>query len=447
MSRASPPLDVRHAGAFAARALLAAALWLAASHALAQPRAPTVGARYPTGRTHSPLTPAVLARLRAQLERGDLRPDAFAKIGASATVNRNYLHCFDGDAVRLGEHEGLRETLRFFARPAEGPRSFSRRSQAAEVGWHAGRAIWGNPPPAVREVRDIDPRFALVMYGTNDIELGRPHLYATLMDRLVRALTVRGVIPLVSTIMPRDDDPEADRWVPLYNAVLRGLAQMHQIPLVDFHRELAPLPRHGLARDGVHPRALFVDGHATPCDLTERGLAHGYNVRNLLALQTLDRMRRHVLEGAPADDAAAPPLAGAGSFADPLRIDALPFAHASDTSRSPFSQRDSYGCGTQDESGPEVVYRLDLDEPATVHAVLLETHGVDVDLHVLREGECVARGDRQLTVELEPGTHQLAVDSFTDPRGRARAGTYLLALARIDRPSVPVNATGEATGR
>lgn len=401
-----------------------------------EPRAPTIGSIYPTGQTQSPLTPTVVRRLRQLAAHGDLDDDEFIKVGASATVNRNFLRCLSGPRVVWGEHEDLETTRAFFDHDS-GHNPYLRDSLSATVGWHAGRAVWGSPPPLVQEARDTDARFAVVMYGTNDIELGRPHLYASLMGRLVRMLTVRGVIPVLTTIMPRDDDPDSDRYVSLYNAVVRGIAQSEQVPLIDYHRELAALPDHGLASDGIHPNVRFVRHHPRGCEFDARGLTYGYNIRNLITLRALDRLRRHVLDGEPAPDSAAALPPGQGSRRDPIHIDSLPFSHASDTSRSPHRDIDRYGCGEQDESGPEVVYRVEIDEPMEAYALVTNAHGVDVDLHVLRDGHCVHRANEFLSLDLEPGTYDFAVDTFVGNDGDAHAGRYLFVVGRTDQPSDP----------
>jgi len=382
------------------------------------------------------LTAGVTRRLRGLLEIGDLHADVFAKIGASATRNRNFMRCFSGPNVELAEHASLDTTWHFF-NDSQSADPFRRESRSAVEGWHVGRAVWGRPSPAVREVRDLDSRFAVVMYGTNDIELGRPHRYAQLMLQLIHALTVRGVIPVLSTIMPRDDDPEADRMVGLYNTVVRGIAQSEQVPMVDLHRELARLPDHGLSRDGIHPNVYFQNGDPHGCNFSEAGLRHGYNLRNLLTLTALDRLRRHVILGEAAPEQAHPPPAGRGSLRDPILVDHLPFTHASDSSRSPFRELDQYECGDQDESGPEVVYRLVLDEPADIYAMTVYGSGVDVDLHVRSDGHCVARGNEHISLTLEAGTHEFVVDTFSNRAGEPQGGPYLLVIGRTDRPSDP----------
>ncbi len=429
----------RIAGASALIAAIAGVYGLASAQPTSRSgaaSAPTIGAIYPSDATHSPITSAVRERLRALVGVGSLRPNVFAKIGASATVNRNFMRCFAGPNVDLADHAELSTTWRYF-NDDQRAAPYLRRSGAAAEGWHVGRAVWGSPSPAVREVRDLDARFAVVMYGTNDIELGRPHRYAQLMLRLTRTLTVRGVIPILSTIMPRDDDVDADRMVSLYNAVVRGVAQSEQVPMVDLHRELSRLPDHGLSRDGIHPNVYFRDGDPHGCNFSARGLQHGYNVRNLLTLTALDRLRRHVLEPEAAPDEPAPPPRGAGSPSNPIAVPGLPFAHASDTASSPHRTLDRYRCGDQDESGPEVVYRLVLEEAASIYAMVVYESGVDVDLHLLSGGRCVARGNEHLTSTLGPGVHDFVVDTFVNTAGEAQSGRYLFVVGRTDRPSDP----------
>ena len=401
-------------------------------------RAPTVGETYPHGTTQSPLTPGVAAHLRELASRAERSANVFSKVGASATVNRNFLRCFAGADVDLAGREHLRDTIAFFNRGSPNP--FLRQSESATVGWHAGRAVWGSPSPLADEIRHADPRFAVVMYGTNDIELDRPLQYAELMTRLVSMLEARGVIPLLTTIMPRDDDDEADRVVRLYNAVVRGVAQRHRVPMVDYHRELAVLSDHGLASDELHPNVHFVDGAPRGCDFSPVGLEHGYNVRNLITVTALDRLRRVVLEGDDAPDEATSPPSGDGSLGDPIEM-ALPFSHAGDTSRSPHRLLDAYAaCGAdQDESGPEYVYHLRLDEPARVRAMAVDEDDVDVDLHVVELGprgpRCVARDDASIEVELDAGDHYFVVDTYVNGDGDEQAGEFMFVAARTDLPS------------
>jgi hypothetical protein len=239
----------------------------------------------------------------------------------------------------------------------------------------------------------------------------------------------RGVVPIFTTVMPRDDDPEADALVDDFNLVVRAVAQARQVPMIDYHRELAPLADHGLGPDGIHPTT----SPSGACVLTDESLVYGYNVRNLRTLQALDRVRRVLVADEAAPDAAGPAIAGEGTTSDPFVIEALPFVHVQSTLFSEQRALDRYdGCmATQDESGPERMYRLELDAPTNVVIRVHDRGSVDVDLHLLdapTEAGCVARAHQELRASLGAGTHWLAIDTFVSA-GTERAGEYLLTVA------------------
>ena len=231
-------------------------------------------ARYPTDRSHSPITPFVAESLRAVRARAsDLRPDVFAKIGASSTASTSFLHCFAGTNVDL-DGRALDATLEHFrGGDAMGTTPFDRESECAVVGWHAGRALEGDPSALERELDAILPGFAVVMYGTNDINIVNVETYAQNLLNLADALLDRGVVPIFSTVMPRADDAEADALVDDFNLVVRAVAQARQVPMVDLERELRPLGDFGLGGDGIHPST----SPSGACVLTDESLVYGYN--------------------------------------------------------------------------------------------------------------------------------------------------------------------------
>jgi hypothetical protein len=390
--------------------------------------APTAAEVYPTGRTLSPITPHVAANLRAIAGAASQQDRVFAKVGASATVSSNFMHCFAGPDVDLDGRD-LEATVDWFgAGEAGGTNPYQRDSEAATVGWSAGRVLTGDPSPLENEVAAARPRFAVIMYGTNDIQLRDISGYGANLLAIADFLIERGVIPVFTTIMPRDDSAEADAWVPRYNLMMRAVAQARQVPLIDYHRELLPLPDHGLGPDGIHPN-VSPDG---ACALTVDGLQHGYNVRNLITLQALEALRAVVVDGAAAPDPASRSITGAGLVDDPFEIDALPFVHAADTGESPSDLIDVYdGCGaSQDESGPEYFYRFELEQTTTIRAFLADRPGVDIDLHLLggpTGADCIARDHQVLVEALEPGTYYLSLDTFVSG-GAEQAGEYLLVV-------------------
>ncbi|MFN3197165.1 MAG: SGNH/GDSL hydrolase family protein [Bradymonadia bacterium] len=388
---------------------------------------------YPSDRTLSPLTANLVQGLRAIVDDGpDRDPQVFAKVGASATVSVHNMQCFAGDRIDLDGRDHLQSTIDHFrAGDAAGSDPYTRESLTATVGWSARSAVAGDPSPVEREIEAISPRFALIMYGTNDIQGRNPFRYADSMLTLADILIDEGVIPVLTTIMPRDDDASADALVPQYNAIVRAVAQGRGVPLADFHRELLPIPGHGLAGDDLHPN-VFRDGGARACHFTPEALEHGYNIRNLLMIETLDRVRRTVFEGEAAPDREAPRLRGDGTHDDPFVVTTLPFTHLSDTTEG-ARRIDRYtGCNAnQDESGPEQVYRLDLARETTIKVMVFDRDDIDVDLHLLDDtGEaagCLQRDHQEMEASLAPGSWFLVVDSFVSG-GEEQSGEYMLTI-------------------
>lgn len=381
--------------------------------------------QYAEGAIQSPLTPDLVEHLRAVHAMGTGSDAVFAKVGDSHTETPAYLGCFAGAQVMLDGRDLAATVAHFKAGNAAGSTPFGRTSLAAVIGWSAFQVLAGSPSPLAKEVAAIHPAFATVMFGTNDIGYARIDRYAQNLADISDTLLAQGIIPILSTIPPRDDDAAADLEVPRYNAIARGVAQTRGIPLVDLHRELLPLASHGLGGDHLHLESF--SGGA--CQLTATGLAHGNNIRNLIVLQALDRLRRTLVTGEPAPDADAPRLAGAGSAEDPFAIAQLPFADRRDTTTFGADAITSYGtCGTQSEAGNEVYYRLDVAAAGMFH-VYVADGAADIDLHVLRDtptaATCLARGDTSVNVALTPGTYYVVADTFEHA-----AGDYTLVVMR-----------------
>lgn len=401
-----------------------------------EPPAPYVPIRYPAGRVHSPVTAYVADQWRTYAE-ASVEPfeDVFLKAGASSTVSQNTLHCFEtDDTTELGLHDALAPALAFFrGGDADGTNPFGRTTLAAQSGRTAAWVIDGNPSPFEQEWDAIAPRVGLVHYGTNDMNFGATYGSAMVpfhnaMMTIIDDALARGTVPVLFGITRRGNSPAADLWVESYNALIRGMAQSRQLPFIDLFEAIDPLPENGLSGDGLHLRA-FGDG---ACQLTEEGLTFGYNMRNLVALEGLDRAMAVLVDDAEQLDEDAPLFVGDGTPEDPVRIDTFPFAHTGDTSRATTQSIDAYPpCDDADESGPEIRYRVVLDAPTALRVLVLDRPEVDVDVHILEadgDGDtCLARGNRLIEGELPAGTWDIVVDTWSEG-GETFEGEYLLVV-------------------
>jgi hypothetical protein len=113
-------------------------------------------------------------------------------------------------------------------------------------------------------------------------------------------------------------------------------------------------------------------------------------------------------------------------------IDRNPYTHSYSTTGG-TTEFDSYRCAPEtDESGPEVVYQVDLEEPGVLFARIEDGEGVDVDVHLLQlleSGACIDRGHLAAGALLDPGTYYVVVDSWVDDQGVVYDGDYDLHVA------------------
>jgi hypothetical protein len=114
-------------------------------------------------------------------------------------------------------------------------------------------------------------------------------------------------------------------------------------------------------------------------------------------------------------------------------VASLPFSHVANTLFAVNDGVDAYpGCAAaQNESGPELFYRLDLSTTTSLRVLLFDRGTVDVDVHLLSGtsgDDCVDRDHQDLSVTLSAGTHFLSVDTFVESGGQERAGEYIIAI-------------------
>jgi lysophospholipase L1-like esterase len=369
---------------------------------------------YPEGAPQSPITPALAMHLQA-IAGATQAPQVFAKVGDSITVSPSFLECFDGGTVDLGSHGALAPTLAYYmAGDAAGSSPYARVSLAAKGGTTAQDALTGSPSPLDQELSAVAPRIAVVLFGTNEVRTGwSVDDFGVQLWTLIDRTLARGVIPVMSTLPPNTGYPEADAQIPTFNRIVRAIAQGRGVPLVDLHDALEPLPGRGISGDGLHP-SVAPDGG---CVLTAAGLQYGYNVRNLLTLEALDRTRA-ALAGQAAD-ASAPTLAGSGTEVDPFEA-ALPLVDLGDT-RDGEAQVD-HGCGAG--SGRQVVYRVSVAAPTTLDVHVVDHASSDVSIRIVAGGACVGAGASSASAIVGAGD----VDVIVASPSASSEGEYLLAI-------------------
>ena len=391
---------------------------------------------YSGDRTQSPIDAALAQHLQGIAARGNGRATVVSKVGDSISTNASgvsggyFLNCFDGVLegtvswdfnVHLGPFSALAPTLDFFKSTRLGADdSWTRPSLATRVGVTANWAMSGTPSPLAQELAAAAPRYAVVMYGSNDIAYygggsyplaDQAAAYEASLRAITDALLAQGVIPLLTTMPPRTDG-DWMRYVPVYSGVVRAIAQGRQVPLIDLNRELMSIgPPYGMSGDQVHPSCA---DYNKCCWFDPASLQHGYNVRNLITLQALDRMHQIFELGATSLDPAAPRLAGDGSKAAPFAISALPYGELRDMRRSPSRSEEPLSCaGAPAVAGPQNLYRLVLTRPTALRALVVGgTHRVSL-LSGPSLSTCVKSDPRLVAATLPAGTWYLAVDALT----------------------------------
>lgn len=300
-----------------------------------------------TSYTLTPVVPTIDAAQQAFLT-GILRAGAavgnrqnvFARAGDSISIPPNFLTPLGAPTpgVDLTGDGSLSDTLAFFRSGTVGPdNSFTHPSVAAAGGFFAIQVLARLPA----ELALSRPSFVLIMVGTNDVGLRTPlEAYRSHLTGIVQTAINQGVVPVLSTIPDQLLAPVLQQWQPKYNQVIQDVAEATGVPVWNYWRAMQRLPNLGISPDGIHPSVAPFGGG----DLGETGLDYGYNVRNLTAVQTLDKLRRVLLLGQPPD------FPGGGEAWAPLTAGTLALA-AGDTT--------GFQVETTDTTTRRVLFRFD----------------------------------------------------------------------------------------
>ncbi|MBW2222865.1 MAG: SGNH/GDSL hydrolase family protein [Deltaproteobacteria bacterium] len=398
---------------------------------------------------------AVQAHIREIHARNpELRDDAFSKMGGSSVASKAFLYCFSTPHVDLGEHPDLTGTIEYFDTGKRN--SFNRESKATGVSWNLRYVLGGRPANFRKELNATQARWALVLFGGNDAQNENERIYLRRLVYLIEQLEEMGVVPVLGSALPRRNSYR-NRWIRRFNDITEAVANHWSLPYIDYHAALSALPRKGLARDGVHPNVLGRGGVRTACQLTEKGLRYGNNVRNLLTLEMLSALRATIPvadtvadtdtgtdAGTDADtdtgtDAGTDPGTAPDSDADTAPDTAPapdPFPISTLISKPDLPPTDTLpkNCGPPKPNSRHYRTRLDLQDRTRIRASGLDLDGYKPRVFWVRVDEngerCVRRRSQTLEVDARPGMWDLIVEV---PERAAHEGQMLILIARNPR--------------
>ncbi|MGA7435284.1 MAG: SGNH/GDSL hydrolase family protein [Solirubrobacterales bacterium] len=259
-------------------------------------------------------------------------PAVFAKVGDSNTEFPGNLYGFGCRPVDFGDQEGLGPVLdRYNAvefpptlatEPGCTPtNSFSRLSAATRSGSYSVfpvtkikdyNLVFGRPDPACSleeipldcEIRLINPRYTIVMTGTNDLGLDINFAgispgtqLAPRLALVVARIRQAGSVPILSNLPPSwvPSTPKVDEYggIMVSNQQIAKLAEKVKVPVINLWRAMEEdqMVNRGLGPDGVH-LSVYGGGKSpeviqNSVNLTDEALRYGANRRNLIWLQTL----------------------------------------------------------------------------------------------------------------------------------------------------------------
>ncbi len=393
---------------------------------------------YPSGDILSPITPSVVEVMNQAVTANSLlADDVFMKTGNLIMISVYTLNCFSAGPVNLGD-TGLAESQAYFLDgDADGMDPFARVSLAVSISAGAGWPLLGSTPPFGAEVSAVQPRWAVLVFGSSDMELAASYeaaaeIYARNLSALVDESLASGVIPIVVGSVPREDNATAGYWVPAFDGVAKAVAQSRQVLFVDVLPLLEVLADKGMAPDGVSLN--HAPGGA--CDLTTAGLEFGSNNLNHRILEALGVAQAALADGVGV--VAPVTLVGAGTSQEPFAVSDFPFVDARSTADSGQSELDAYpSCDPMiDESGPEYVYRLVLGEQTPLRIYVASDQGADLDVHLLDDtgqaAGCIARDNRVIETSLAAGTYHVVVDTFVPESQPPATGGYQLVIVACD---------------
>lgn len=289
---------------------------------LAEPTAPPVSANPPeneaasnaplpsgTGELGVPFVPRITGAIRSSMRAVYVRglslgnnPRIFSKVGDCQTDHWGFLKAFGWGNYDLGEYDELQPVIDYFnVSPRDGVgNSFDAQSLASHNGFNSSAVRepqWADPnvcqqdeKPLECEYRLNKPSVAIIMFGTADVLVMDGTQYRRFMRNIIEESIDRGIIPILSTFPENPAVPERSRQ---FNQIVLALGREYSVPVMNLADALRPLANWGLDSDGIH---LTLSPGETSGVLSPENLQYGYNLRNLIVLQTLDAVWRGVMQ-------------------------------------------------------------------------------------------------------------------------------------------------------
>jgi hypothetical protein len=142
--------------------------------------------------------------------------------------------------------------------------------------------------PLLREIYDHQVRYASVLLGTNDAYYHKGLTrFVWRYIQLIESLLDAGVIPIIQTIPPQKSPARLSKsLIQTFNHAIKAIANVERVPLLDLHTPLSKLKNHGLRKDGIH-----LNAYAGGCQLNQKGLNFGHNLRNELFLKAYHEVK------------------------------------------------------------------------------------------------------------------------------------------------------------
>ncbi len=277
----------------------------------AAPAAPDAPAP-PTPLDNVPVVPSIGPRVYEIFRRGQAlgnNPRVFAKAGDCNTHSLGFMGLYGRGQYSLGAYAHLQATIDWFmVSPAPGIENPYWHVSAASNGGYTAATImdpaWANPSlcPAggallACEFDRLKPSVVLIMFGLGDVHYLSEGEYDAALRRVVEYSIERGVIPVLTTFPAWSGEPNPVMYNKrlAFNSIVVNVGAWYGIPVMNLWRATQALPNDGLEDDLIH---LTYSGTETGRDWLEFGGEqdeYGFTMWNLVALQTLDALRRSVL--------------------------------------------------------------------------------------------------------------------------------------------------------